>query len=69
MNVPTLGRTIPVLEFLQESWDNMARHEKFSNVSDAISAGMENLNKWYRKVDDTDAYFIALGMLLFMMDS
>lgn len=58
---PTVWRTIPVLEFLQENWGNMANHPRFSELSDAIHAGMENLGKWYRKMSDTDAYFMCLG--------
>jgi hypothetical protein len=53
-----------VLEFLQEAWTNMADHPKFADISDAINAGLENLNKWYRKIDDTDVYFICLGRRL-----
>jgi hypothetical protein len=40
----------------------MANHSKFSEISDAISIGIENLNKWYRKIDDTDVYFICLAL-------
>lgn len=39
----------------------MANHPRFSEISDAIRAGLDNLGKWYRKTDDTDAYFICLG--------
>jgi hypothetical protein len=46
---------------MQEAWENMANHEKFKDVAAPIEAGLENLRKWYRKVDDTDAYFICLG--------
>jgi hypothetical protein len=62
---PTVWRTIPVLEFLLQSWENMADLPKFSEVEDAIRKGLENIDKWYRKVNDTDAYFICLGMLVF----
>jgi hypothetical protein len=58
---PTVWRTIPVLEFMQEAWENMAVHKKFEDVQEAIEAGLANIRKWYRKVDDTDAYFICLG--------
>lgn len=40
---------------------NMAKHPRFYEISDAIHAGLDNLGKWYRKTDDTDAYFICLG--------
>jgi len=65
--MPTVWRTIPVLEFLQESWENMADSDKFYEISDAIRAGTANLNKWYRKTDDTNAYFICLGMFAFVV--
>ena len=39
----------------------MAKHSRFYEISDAIHAGLGNLEKWYRKTDDTDAYFICLG--------
>ena len=56
-----MWRTIPVLEFLLQSWENMAEIQKFSTVKDAILKGLENIEKWYRKVNDTDAFFICLG--------
>jgi hypothetical protein len=43
---------IPVLEFFQESWTNMATHQKFIELSDAIEAGLWNLNKWYRNYEE-----------------
>jgi hypothetical protein len=52
---------IPILEFLQQSWENMASTSKFVDIKDAIHAGMANLAKWYRKTEDTDVYFICLG--------
>ena len=61
---PMVWRTIPVLEFLQEAWENMLRHKKFEEVHIPIEAGLANLRKWYRKVDDTNAYFICLGQWL-----
>lgn len=59
---PSAFRTIPVLEFLKETWGNMANHPKFSEVENSIHKGIENLDKWYNKVNDTDAYFICLHM-------
>ena len=58
---PTVWQAIPVLEFLQELWTNMAAYPKFAELSDDIEAGLQNLNKWYRKMDDTDIYFICLS--------
>jgi hypothetical protein len=55
---PAAYRMIPILEFLQEMWESMAHTLKFVET---IRCGLKNLTKWYRKVDDTDAYFICLG--------
>lgn len=44
---PTVWHTIPVLAQLQESWANMAKHSRFSEISDTIKAGLDNLGKWY----------------------
>src|ERR1700678_1722753 len=60
---PSAFRTIPVLEYLQESWGNMANHPKFAEVKEPLRKGIENLEKWYHKVNDTDTYFICLGTL------
>ena len=65
---PTVWRTIPVLKFLLQSWENMAGLPKISDVEDAIRKGLENINKWYRKVNDTDTFFICLGMFIFLLD-
>ena len=61
MQEPAVWRTIPVLEFLQQTWDSMANTSRFHELADAIHGGLENLHKWYNKTDDTDAYFICLG--------
>jgi len=58
---PTIWRAIPVLEFLQECWTNMAVDDKFSSLTGAFEAGLKNLNKWTQKTDETDVYFICLG--------
>ena len=44
----------------------MAMAPKFAKVSDSITSGLENIQKWYRKTDDTDAYFVCLGTQFFM---
>jgi hypothetical protein len=42
----------------------MSQLPKFCEMMPAIEAGLENLKKWYHRTDDTDAYFICLGMCL-----
>jgi Mg2+ and Co2+ transporter CorA len=62
---PIVWRTIPVLEFLLQTWENMAKLSKFFEIEGAIRKGIENIDKWYRKVNDTDAFFICLGTFIF----
>jgi hypothetical protein len=62
---PTVWHTIPVLEFLLQSWENMAELSKISKVGHVIHKGLRNIDKWYCKVNDTDAYFICFDMLFF----
>jgi hypothetical protein len=50
-----------VLEYLQQTWEAMEINSEFAEISPAIRAGIDSLDKWYRKTDDTDAYFICLG--------
>ncbi|KAK7034322.1 HAT family dimerization domain-containing protein [Favolaschia claudopus] len=59
---PTVWRTLPLLEALAETWRNMAATERFADMRDAIYAGLENVEKWYPKTDDTDVYFICLAL-------
>ncbi|KAG2102329.1 hypothetical protein BD769DRAFT_1367557 [Suillus cothurnatus] len=54
---PTVWQTIPVLEYLQETLQNMAGSSKFSSFLTAIEAGIENLCKWYGKTDDTNVAY------------
>ena len=60
---PTVWRTIPVLEFLIKTWENMAALPRFDKVREALIEGLDNLAKWYKKTDDSTAYFISLGMI------
>ena len=62
---PTVWHTIPVLEFLQQTWENMAAVSSFSEIKAPIHAGLKNLGKWYRKTDDTNIYFILLSEYIY----
>ncbi|KAG5642677.1 hypothetical protein DXG03_002335 [Asterophora parasitica] len=60
---PEFGAVGEVVDFVTqmiESWENMADLQHFYEVKDALRKGLANLEKWYRKVTDVDAYFICL---------
>ncbi|RDB19397.1 hypothetical protein Hypma_013487 [Hypsizygus marmoreus] len=60
--VPTVGKTLPILECLQERWTTFASLPKFAPVKDAIEKGLKKLRKWYKATDATDMYFICLAL-------
>jgi hypothetical protein len=43
-------------------WEDRLDKEEYEPVHDALRAGIGLLEKYYRRADDTDAYFIAHGM-------
>ena len=57
---PSTFHTIPVLEFLKETWKNMANLPKFLEVKDVIQKGLKSLEKYHGKVDDSVTYFLCL---------
>lgn len=60
--LPTVWKTIPILELLQTQWETMLEHPKFLPVYPGIIKGLERLKKWYRRTNDTDAYFVNLAL-------
>lgn len=42
-------------------WENLLEDNKYEPVHDALCASIELLEKYYRRSNDTDAYFIAHG--------
>lgn len=57
---PTVYRAFPVIEFMQQKWEVMAKTSKYAQVAPALEAGLHNLNKWYKVLDESDMYFICL---------
>jgi hypothetical protein len=55
---PVLAGTIPALELLMSRWERMALNSP--EYAPWIEKGLECALKYYRHVDDTRAYVIAL---------
>jgi len=51
-----------MLELLLSEWEDRLEKEEYEPVHDALRAGINLLEKYYCRADDTDAYFIAHGM-------
>lgn len=52
-----------MLELLMSEWEELLEDEDYEPVHGALQAGISLLEKYYRRADDTDVYFIAHGML------
>lgn len=52
---------MPILEQLQSAWEDLASDIRFEEVKSGLESGLENMRKWYRKSDKSNAYFISLG--------
>lgn len=50
-----------MLELLMSEWEDRLEKEEYEPVHGALHAGIELLEKYYRRADDTDVYFIAHG--------
>ncbi|KAM5530832.1 hypothetical protein V8D89_015500 [Ganoderma adspersum] len=57
---PTLHQVIPVLESLAMCWEAKARDPKYQVFHEALEKGLTKINKYYRKLDNTDVYILAL---------
>jgi hypothetical protein len=48
-------------------WEDLCANPKYALVHDAIRAGLVNMEKWYRKTDETSIYFISHGQLCILV--
>jgi hypothetical protein len=51
-----------MLELLMSEWEELLENDEYGPVHVALRAGISLLEKYYRRADDTDVYFIAHGM-------
>jgi hypothetical protein len=58
---------LPILEFMQTHWENMAKETKFHELHHAISKGLDALRKYYSLTDQTSVYIICLGAFQFLL--
>ena len=58
-DTPTITRLYPTLEMLMSDWEELLDNNGFEPVHNALHAGIALLKKYYRRADDTNAYFIS----------
>jgi hypothetical protein len=59
----TVTKAVSTLEWLQTRWEQMAKHRRYRSLAPAIRAGLDNLCKWYKELDASDAYVICHSTL------
>lgn len=47
---------------LMSDWEELLDNNEFEPVHDALRAGLKLLEKYYRRADDMDVYFISHGL-------
>lgn len=45
---------------IQDQWEKKLTNPVFRSVRAAIEAGLTNIRKWYRRMDDTDVYILSM---------
>ena len=63
----TCTRVLPMLELLMSEWEDLLDNAEYKPVHLALEAGIACLEKYYRRADETDVYFIAHGVLSFSL--
>jgi hypothetical protein len=55
---PVLAGAIPSFEQFMSRWERLA--EKNAHLAPAIQIGLNFATKYYKRMDDTDAYVVAM---------
>jgi hypothetical protein len=50
-----------MLEMLMSDWEDLLEDPEYEPIHHALHAGITLLEKYYRRADNTDAYFISHG--------
>jgi hypothetical protein len=58
----TIHMVFPLIEKVQSGWESHRLNPVYAPVKHALEMGLKNMNKWFRKADDTSIYFISHGM-------
>jgi hypothetical protein len=57
---PVLAGTIPSFERFMTSWEKLAKKPENKHLAPAIKVGLKFAYKYYKKMDDTIAYVLAM---------
>jgi len=57
---PVLTGVIPTFEHFMSSWETLARVRENRHLKDVLETGLEFTKKYYNKMDNTNAFVIAM---------
>ncbi|TDL22400.1 hypothetical protein BD410DRAFT_259567 [Rickenella mellea] len=57
---PTLAKAIPAIEGLHRSWEKRSTDDRYAPFHHALLAGMDKINKYYERTEDSDAYIFSM---------
>jgi len=57
---PVLAGVIPTFEHFMSSWETLARVRGNRHLKDVLETGLEFTKKYYNKMDNTNAFVIAM---------
>jgi hypothetical protein len=50
------------LEMIQDKWEKKLGNPRYQSLWPAVEAGLNNIRKWYKRMDDTDVYILAMAL-------
>ncbi len=64
---PTLAKAIPAMEGLHKSWEKQSTDDRYAPFHHVLLAGMDKINKYYERTEDSDAYIFSMSELLILV--
>jgi hypothetical protein len=58
--MPVLAGVIPTFKRFMLSWETLARAKENRHLKDVLETGLEFAKKYYNKMDNTNAFVIAM---------
>lgn len=66
-SMPVLSGAVPSFEIFMTQWERY--RVKYRELKPWIDVGLEWAKKYYKRMDDTDAYVVAMGESLLIIRS
>jgi hypothetical protein len=61
-NCSTIAYAVSTLEWLLQEWKGLLENTKYSYFHDALTNGLEKIEKYYQLITEKQAYSVCMGM-------